>query len=283
MPEIVRTVGELRARVGRWRRAGDRIALIPTMGALHEGHLALVRAGRGLADRVVASIFVNPTQFGPKEDFSRYPREEAADRAKLEGHADLIFAPEARTMYPEGFATTISVQGVTERLEGLVRPGHFQGVATVVAKLLIQAAPDFALFGEKDWQQLQVVRRMVVDLDLPVEIVGHPIVRDGHGLALSSRNAYLSPDELRVARGLNAVLARAAGRIGAGESVPAVLGEAGAALAGAGFGPIDYLVLADAETLAPLDALDPARPARLLTAARLGPVRLLDNMPVPLR
>lgn len=281
MPEIVRSVGELRARVARWRRAGERIALVPTMGALHEGHVALARAAHGGADRVVVSVFVNPTQFGPGEDFARYPRDEAADRAKLSGLADLVFAPDAAIMYPPGFATTVSVAGVSEGLEGAARPGHFAGVATVVAKLLVQAAPDVALFGEKDWQQLQVVRRMVADLDLAVEIVGHPIVRDADGLALSSRNAYLDAGQLAVARRLNRVLAEASRRIAEGVAAGSALAEARTELEVMGFGPIDYLVLADPETLAPADRLDPKRGARLLVAARLGPVRLLDNMPVP--
>jgi pantoate--beta-alanine ligase len=278
-PETVQSVAALRARVAGWRAAGERIALVPTMGALHEGHLALVRAGRERAERVVVSIFVNPKQFGPAEDFSAYPRVADKDRAALAGLADLIFAPGTAEMYPPGFATEITVAGPSEGLEGAARPGHFAGVATVVAKLLIQCGPDCAIFGEKDWQQLQVVTRMARDLDLPVEIVPYPTVRDEAGLALSSRNAYLSPDHLATARKLNGVLARLAGELRR-RDIAEVLAEGRAELERLGFGPIDYLAVAGPETLAPLHVLVPGRPARLLVAARLGPVRLLDNMAV---
>lgn len=279
-PPIARTVPDLRARTAAWRRDGERIALVPTMGALHEGHLALVRAGRARAERVVVSIFVNPKQFGPREDFSTYPRREAADLASLAGLADLVFAPGVQEMYPDGFATTVSVSGgLTEGLEGAARPGHFSGMATVVAKLLIQCGPDIALFGEKDFQQLQVVRRMARDLDFPVAIVGHPTMRDEHGLALSSRNAYLAPEELATARRLNGVLRDVAARIGREGAEPA-LARGRETLAELGF-VVDYLALADADTLEPLAALAPERPARLLVAARLGTVRLLDNIALP--
>ena len=278
-PETVQSVAALRARVAGWRAAGERIALVPTMGALHEGHLALVRAGRERAERVVVSIFVNPKQFAPTEDFSAYPRVADKDRAALAGLADLIFAPGTAEMYPPGFATEITVAGPSEGLEGAARPGHFAGVATVVAKLLIQCGPDYAIFGEKDWQQLQVVSRMARDLDLPVEIVPYPTVRDEAGLALSSRNAYLSPDHLATARKLNGVLARLAGELRR-RDLAEVLAEGRAELERLGFGPIDYLAVAGPETLAPLHVLVPGRPARLLVAARLGPVRLLDNMAV---
>ena len=278
-PETVQSVAALRARVAGWRAAGERIALVPTMGALHEGHLALVRAGRERAERVVVSIFVNPKQFAPTEDFSAYPRVADKDRAALAGLADLIFAPGTAEMYPPGFATEITVAGPSEGLEGAARPGHFAGVATVVAKLLIQCGPDCAIFGEKDWQQLQVVTRMARDLDLPVEIVPYPTVRDEAGLALSSRNAYLSPDHLATARKLNGVLARLAGELRR-RDLAEVLAEGRAELERLGFGPIDYLAVAGPETLAPLHVLVPGRPARLLVAARLGPVRLLDNMAV---
>ena len=278
-PETVQSVAALRARVAGWRAAGERIALVPTMGALHEGHLALVRAGRERAERVVVSIFVNPKQFAPTEDFSAYPRVADKDRAALAGLADLIFAPGTAEMYPPGFATEITVAGPSEGLEGAARPGHFAGVATVVAKLLIQCGPDCAIFGEKDWQQLQVVTRMARDLDLPVEIVPYPTVRDEAGLALSSRNAYLSPDHLATARKLNGVLARLAGELRR-RDLAEVLAEGRAELERLGFGPVDYLAVAGPETLAPLHVLVPGRPARLLVAARLGPVRLLDNMPV---
>ncbi|NNM71527.1 pantoate--beta-alanine ligase [Enterovirga aerilata] len=278
-PDTVRTVAELRARVAAWRAAGERIALVPTMGALHEGHLALVRAGRERAERAVVSIFVNPKQFAPTEDFDAYPRVAEKDRAALAGLADLVFAPGVNDMYPPGFATEVTVAGPSGGFEGAARPGHFAGVATVVAKLLIQCAPDCAMFGEKDWQQLQVVTRMARDLDLPVEIVPHPTVRDEAGLALSSRNAYLSPEQLAIARKLNVVLSRVAGELRV-RPVAEVLAEGRAELERLGFGPIDYLAVAEPESLTPLDVLAPGRPARLLAAARLGPVRLLDNMAV---
>jgi pantoate--beta-alanine ligase len=278
-PETAPTVAALRARVAAWRAAGERVALVPTMGALHEGHLALVRAGRERAERVVVSIFVNPKQFAPSEDFSAYPRVAEKDRAALAGAADLIFAPGVADMYPQGFATEIAVSGPSAGFEGAARPGHFAGVATVVAKLLIQCGPDVAIFGEKDWQQLQVVTRMARDLDLPVTIVPHPTVRDEAGLALSSRNAYLSAEELATARKLNGVLARVAGELRLGPVADA-LAAGRAELERLGFGPIDYLAVADPETVAPLDTLVPGRPARLLVAARLGQVRLLDNMAV---
>jgi pantoate--beta-alanine ligase len=278
-PPTVSSVSDLRARVAAWRAAGNKVALVPTMGALHDGHLALVRAGRDRASRVVVSIFVNPKQFAPSDDFDAYPRVAERDRAALAGRADLIFAPGVPDMYPQGFATEITVAGPGAGLEGTARPGHFAGVATVVAKLLIQCAPDFAIFGEKDWQQLQVVTRMVGDLDLPVAIVPHPTMRDEAGLALSSRNAYLSAPELATARKLNRVLAHVAAELRV-RSIPEVLAEGRAELERLGFGPIDYLALAEPETLRSLDALTPGQPARLLAAARLGTVRLLDNMAV---
>ncbi|WP_225767796.1 pantoate--beta-alanine ligase [Inquilinus sp. Marseille-Q2685] len=271
---IARSVAELRAAVAGWRRAGDRIGLVPTMGALHEGHLALAAALRKAgADRVLFSIFVNPTQFGPKEDFSRYPRREAEDLARLGLiGADLAYLPTVGEIYPEGFAFSIVPSGpIVADLEAAVRPGHFAGVATVVAKLLIQAAPDLAAFGEKDYQQLLLVRRLVRDLDLPCEILGVPTVRDRDGLALSSRNAYLGEAQLAVARRLNRILAEIA-------ADPSLLPAGPDRLRDAGFDAVDYLVLRDAETLA-----EPAlgRPQRLIAAVRLGATRLLDNLPVP--
>src|ERR1700722_5312636 len=204
---VARSVGELRLHVAAWRAAGERVGLVPTMGALHAGHMALVAAARARCQRTVASIFVNPKQFGPREDFSTYPRPESDDLAKLtQAGADLAFIPAVEEIYPEGFATTISVGGPSEGLCGAHRPGHFDGVATVVAKLLIQAAPDAAFFGEKDYQQLMVVRRMTQDLNLPVEIVGVPTVREADGLALSSRNVYLSAEERRLAPDLHRVM-----------------------------------------------------------------------------
>jgi pantoate--beta-alanine ligase len=275
---IVRTVADLRAQVSAWRQAGLRTALVPTMGALHDGHLTLVRRGRELADRVVATVFVNPTQFGPNEDFSRYPRDEAGDAAKLaSAGCDLLFAPTVDVMYPAGFNTSIDVGPVTTRWEGAFRPGHFQGVATVVTKLLLQAGADVACFGEKDYQQLCTIRQLVRDLDIPVQIEGAPTVREDDGLALSSRNAYLSPEQRQVAGQLNRVMRDAIARLQAGEAVDAVLSAGTKALLDAGFTAVDYLALVDALTLEPLT--EPA-PGRLICTARLGGVRLLDNMPV---
>lgn len=279
LPDVVATVPVLRERVASWRGRGERIALVPTMGALHEGHLALVRRGRREADRVVVSIFVNPKQFAPSEDFAKYPRAAERDRALLEGLADLVFSPAPEVMYPAGFCATVSIAGPSAGFEGALRPGHFDGVATVVSKLFIQVAPDVAIFGEKDWQQLQVVRRMVRDLDLPLAVIGHPIVRDEQGLALSSRNAYFSEEQLAVARRLNGILRETVAGLGAGDW-PAKLAAARQAVAAAGLGPVDYLAVVDGETMEPRD--EPSgRPARLVAAIRLGPVRLLDNMPVP--
>ena len=264
----VRALGELRGAVAALRAGGDRIALVPTMGALHAGHMALIEAARRPDRRVVASIFVNPRQFGPSEDLARYPRREASDARMLaDAGCDLLWQPDVATMYPTGFATTI----------GAARPGHFDGVATVVAKLFAQVAPDCAYFGEKDWQQLAVVRRMVADLDMAVEVVGVPTQRDDDGLALSSRNIYLQPDERAAAVALPRALGVAARAIARGDDPAAAIDAATATLAGAGF-VVDYLGLADAETL----AADPApdRPRRLLAAARLGATRLIDNIAV---
>ncbi|WP_375461428.1 pantoate--beta-alanine ligase [uncultured Enterovirga sp.] len=281
LPDVTDTVSSLRDRVAAWRSAGLGIALVPTMGALHEGHLALARRAREVADRVVVSIFVNPKQFGPAEDFERYPRAEAQDRALLAGLADLVFAPSPARMYPPGFSTTVSVEGPSAGFEGDARPGHFDGMTTVVTKLFLQAAPDIAVFGEKDWQQLQVVRRLVRDLDLPLRILAHPVVRDEHGLALSSRNARLSADELALARRLNVVLAEARDELRRGRPVEEALAAGRRELAELGFGPLDYLALVDGDTIAPLRSLDGEAKARLLVAVRLGPVRLLDNLEVP--
>jgi pantoate--beta-alanine ligase len=279
--DIVRTVPELRARVAAWRQAGHPVGLVPTMGAIHEGHLTLVRAGLAAGERVVVSIFVNPRQFAPSEDFDRYPRREAADAALLaEGGAHLLFAPTPEAMYPAGFATTVSVGGsLTAGLCAPVRPGHFDGVATVVTKLLLQCGPDRAYFGEKDYQQLQVVRRLVADLDLPLTVVPVPTVREPDGLALSSRNAYLSPEERRRAAVLPQALADIAVRFAAGEPASALLDEGRRHLEEAGFGPVDYLSINDAESLEPLAS--PGRAARVIAAAWLGRTRLIDNWPVP--
>lgn len=272
----------MRAAVKGWRAAGERVALVPTMGALHAGHLSLVAQGRRLADRAIVSIFVNPRQFAPSEDLARYPRREAEDQALLANlEIDLIFAPSVETMYPAGFATKIAVAHLGDGLEGAVRPGHFDGVAIVVAKLLTMTAPDVAIFGEKDWQQLAIIKRMATDLDLPVEIVSGAIVRDADGLALSSRNIYLSPEQRSQALALPQALARAAGAISSGAAVRDTLVEATASLLAAGFACVDYVSLVDGATLLPLDALRPG--ARLLAAATMGSTRLLDNMAVEVR
>ncbi len=272
-------VPALRAQVRAWRAADEGVALVPTMGALHEGHLSLVRQAQAGSRRVVVSIFVNPTQFGPHEDFSRYPRVLEADLALLaEAGADAAFLPDVATMYPPGFATTVTVTELTEVLCGPVRPGHFAGVATVVTKLLLQGLPDRAIFGEKDFQQLQVIRRATRDLDIPVAIEGAPTLREPDGLALSSRNRYLSEEERRTAPALYAVLQRVAEAVRGGADTAPVLAEGRAALEAAGFGPVQYLSVNDAESLAPLEQV--RGPARVLAAAFLGRTRLIDNVAV---
>jgi len=279
---VARDVGALREMVRGWRAEGLRVALVPTMGALHAGHLSLVRLALARADRVVASIFVNPTQFGPAEDFGAYPRGEAEDAARLASvGCHLLYAPDAAAMYPPGFSTAVTVAGVSEGLCGDSRPGHFQGVATVVAKLLLQALPDLAVFGEKDFQQLQVIRRLVADLDIPVAVLGGPTVRESDGLALSSRNAYLTPAERAMAPTLFRVLTEVAAVLATGEPAGPPLAVGRARLEAAGFGPVEYLEVRDAATLAPLEAVPTGRSARLLAAARLGRTRLIDNVPVP--
>ena len=276
---VVRTVGELHARVAVWRAGGERVGLVPTMGALHEGHLSLVARALENCDRVVVTLFVNPKQFGPNEDFARYPRDEQADAAKLAAAgADLLYAPDVATMYGAGFATTVTVTGLTDGMEGAVRPGHFAGVATVVAKLLNQAGADDAYFGEKDYQQLCVIRRMAGDLDIATRIHGVPTVREADGLALSSRNAYLTPAQRKAAPALQRALAEAAAALMQGAAVTPTLDTARAAILKAGFDAVDYVELRDADTLAPLASL--TRPARLLAAARLGQTRLIDNLAV---
>lgn len=283
MPQIaiVRTVADLRAQVAAWKRAGERVALVPTMGALHDGHLSLITLAKTKADRVVASVFVNPTQFGPNEDFDAYPRDEARDAGLLAGAGcDLLFAPTVPEMYAPGFATTVSVTGVSEPLDGAARPGHFAGVATVVSKLLIQAAPDVAVFGEKDYQQLQVIKRVVADLNIPTEIVGAPTARLEDGLARSSRNAYLSEAEREVAGRMNVALADAVRRLKAGESVERVEATGLAALERAGFQRIDYFEVRNADDLSHPGAGALTVPARVLAAAIIGKTRLIDNMAV---
>lgn len=279
---VARKIAVLRDTVDAWRRAGETVALVPTMGALHAGHLALVNYARSRARRVVASIFVNPTQFAPTEDFARYPRDEAGDAAKLAAAScNLLYAPDAAEMYPQGFATTVSAGPLGEPLDGRFRPGHFSGVATVVTKLLLQARPDIACFGEKDYQQLQIIRRLTRDLDIACAIEGVPIVRESDGLALSSRNAYLAPDERRIAPALNRVLAGAAAQFARGAAPQDVAAEGAARLREAGFTKVDYVELVDAETLQPLDSR--ARPGRILAAAWLGKTRLIDNLALPTR
>jgi pantoate--beta-alanine ligase len=277
--QIIRRLSDLSPALLSWREAGEIIALVPTMGALHAGHMALVEAAKEEADRVVASIFVNPLQFGPTEDLDRYPRQEAEDARLLEHHGcDLLWMPTADQLYPPGFATTISVSGVSERWDGASRPGHFAGVAIVVAKLFTAVRPDLAFFGEKDFQQLAVIRRMTIDLGLGLTIHGVETVRDADGLALSSRNAYLSSDERRRALALPQSMDQAREAILGGEPVEAALGDARRKLKGAGFSLIDYFALVDAATLEPIEK--PAGEMRLIAAATIGATRLIDNIRV---
>jgi pantoate--beta-alanine ligase len=277
---VARTVPTLRRAVLRWRAARERLALVPTMGALHAGHGALVRAARRRARRVVVSIFVNPAQFAPEEDLTTYPQTFSSDVAMLTRlGADLIWAPSTDVMYPPGFATRVVPAGpAAAGLEDKFRPHFFEGVATVVTKLLVQCAPDYAMFGEKDYQQLKVISQMAKDLDLSARIVAIPTVREKDGLALSSRNAYLSARERAVAPALNRVLKECAGKIAHGESLPQVLDEGARALEQTGF-LLDYLEARHAETLAPVASAADG-PTRLLVAARLGSTRLIDNLPV---
>lgn len=277
--DVVRSVAALRAVVRPQKRGGQRIGLVPTMGALHQGHLALVKAARRGSDFVVATIFVNPLQFNVAGDLAAYPRDEANDLSLLaSAGVDLVFIPSVAEMYPRGFATEVRVSGLTDRLEGTTRPGHFEGVATVVTKLFIQAEPDIALFGEKDFQQLQVIRRVARDLDLPVEILGAPTVREPDGLAMSSRNRKLSDSERKTAGRLPEILRRAVAQLASGAAAAPILESARAELQAAGFGPVDYVELCDAETLHPLSAAAPG--ARLFAAVHLGSTRLIDNWPV---
>ena len=281
-PKIVRTVADLRAQVRDWKAAGERVALIPTMGALHEGHLSLIKLSQVHAHRTVASIFVNPKQFAPHEDFDSYPRGEARDVELLAGvGCDLLFAPNVAEMYAPGFSTAIEVSGVSEPLEGAARPRFFGGVATVVTKLLIQAQAEVALFGEKDYQQLQVIKRVVRDLDLPVEIIGAPTARAEDGLALSSRNAYLSPEERAAAVALPNAMKAAARAVAAGGRVDEAEAQAKAALTAAGFRQVDYFDVREANDLSRLGP-GPIGDAqgRILVAAWLGKTRLIDNMAV---
>jgi pantoate--beta-alanine ligase len=275
---VTRDVPALRAAVRDWRKAGLSVGLVPTMGALHEGHLSLVRAAKERCDRVAASLFVNPRQFAPHEDFERYPRDEAGDSALLaSAGCDLLFAPERSVMYPEGFATSVIVADVSVPLEGDFRPHFFGGVATVVTKLLLQCLPDAALFGEKDYQQLLVIKKLARDLDIPVEIIGCPTVREHDGLAMSSRNAYLTEDERRIAARLNFVLHEAIKDVRNGTPIADGEAEASRHLTAAGFTCVDYVAIRDADTLAPVSNVSNAR---ILAAAWLGKTRLIDNMAV---
>ncbi len=278
--ELARTVADLRVLVAGWRQGGARIGLVPTMGALHAGHMALVAAARSRCDRVVASIFVNPKQFGPAEDLGSYPRPQAVDLDMLRRAAiDLAYLPGVEEIYPPGFATLVRVGGLSEGLCGAHRPGHFDGVATVVAKLLIEVRPDIAYFGEKDYQQLAIIRRLARDLDLPVHIEGVATVREPDGLALSSRNLYLSAEERRIAPGLARVLRTIAAALAREpDRVARELARGSAELERVGLA-VEYLEIRDAETLAPATAAI-AAPARVIAAVRLGRTRLIDNMPI---
>ena len=278
-PVVVDSVAALRAQIRDWRRDGLRVAMVPTMGALHDGHISLVRIALENAERCVVSIFVNPTQFAPTEDLDKYPRQLARDLDRLGmAKADLAFTPTVGEMYPTGFVTKISVGGPSAGLESDFRPTFFDGVATVVAKLFLQAMPDCAIFGEKDYQQLCVVRQLCRDLDLPVEIIGAPTIRDGHGLAMSSRNAYLGEAELDIARQFNVILRDTAAALAAGADQADATAEASRALIAAGFRAVDYVEAREALTLAPWRR---DREGRLLAAAWLGMTRLIDNVDVP--
>ena len=278
-PETIRGIAALRERITGWRAAGLTVGMVPTMGALHEGHLALVREAQIQTDRVVVTLFVNPTQFAPTEDLAAYPRTEESDRRKLAAFgADVLFAPTPFEMYPDGFDTRVVVGGPAAGLETDYRPHFFSGVATIVAKLLLAGLPDRAFFGEKDFQQLLVVKQLVRDLNIPTEIVGCPTVRGPDGLALSSRNAYLGPEERAIAPKLHAALHAAADRLRAGEATIEAVTGGRRDLEVAGF-KVDYFELRNAETLAPVQDVT-AEPLRLLAAARLGSTRLIDNIPV---
>ncbi len=279
MTQVIRTSAELREKVAAWKRSGMLVGVVPTMGALHDGHLSLARAAREQSDRVIVTIFVNPMQFNNPDDLTKYPRDEAHDLALLEAEGvDVLFAPGVDEVYPDGFATTVSVSGVSEPLEGAFRPGHFDGVATVVSKLFGMTQAGRAFFGEKDWQQLQVVRRLVEDLNIPIRIIGCPTIREADGLAMSSRNVRLSAAERAQAPALHQIMQAAAAEIRDGAPVGETLMNAQAAILEAGFGAVEYLELRSVEGLRPMTNL--SEPARMLVAAQLGDVRLIDNIAV---
>lgn len=274
---LFRTVQDMRDQVATWRREGLKIGLVPTMGGLHEGHQSLVTRAAKKCDRVIATIFVNPTQFGEGEDLDSYPRTEKEDCAKIAAAGgDGVFVPTVSEMYPDGFSTTVRVAGLTDMLCGASRPGHFDGVTQVVSKLLNQAGADMAFFGEKDWQQLAVIRRMVCDLDIPTQIIGVPIVRDAFGLALSSRNGYLSAAEIEIARQFNVILRKAAYDIASGGYAAEECAKAADAILAAGFDRIDYVECRDAHSLQSVDRVEDEE-ARIFGAAYLGRARLIDN------
>lgn len=279
MTQVIRTSAELREKVAAWKRSGMLVGVVPTMGALHDGHLSLARAAREQSDRVIVTIFVNPMQFNNPDDLTKYPRDEAHDLALLEAEGvDVLFAPGVDEVYPDGFATTVSVSGVSAPLEGAFRPGHFDGVATVVSKLFGMTQAGRAFFGEKDWQQLQVVRRLVEDLNIPIRIIGCPTIREADGLAMSSRNVRLSAAERAQAPALHQIMQAAAAEIRDGAPVGETLMNAQAAILEAGFGAVEYLELRSVEGLRPMTSL--SEPARMLVAAQLGDVRLIDNIAV---
>lgn len=280
-PHISRTIADLRAQVKEWRRQGLSVAMVPTMGALHDGHLSLMREALSRADRCIVSIFVNPTQFAPTEDLDKYPRQLERDLERLaEVGVQLAFTPSPDEVYPEGFATKVVVGGPSAGLETDFRPHFFEGVATVVSKLFLQATPDCAVFGQKDYQQLCVVRRMCRDLDIPVEIIGAPTVRDAHGLAMSSRNAYLDAGQLAIARQMNVILYSAAAAIAQGADPDKEIASASRALLDAGFSNVDYVAVRESGSLGPWQ---PETEGRLLAAAWLGSTRLIDNVAIAAR
>jgi pantoate--beta-alanine ligase len=277
--EIVRTVADLRRHVRAWKAAGELVGVVPTMGALHDGHLSLARRARVECERVITTIFVNPKQFNNPEDLKKYPRTEEADAALLATvPVDLIFAPQPDEVYPDGYSTNVTVAGVSEPLEGKMRPGHFDGVATVVSKLFGMTMADRGYFGQKDWQQLQVVQKLVADLNIPVAVVGCETIREADGLAMSSRNVRLTPEGRNVAGVLYSAITAAADDIRAGQSDRMAIREAAEKVRAAGFERVEYIELRDAATLLPSD--DVHRPRRMLAAAWLDGVRLIDNIPV---